>query len=231
MDHQRHGTVMSAVQQMLAAGGGDPYFRNVSLLLHMDGANGSTSFPDNSLSPKTVLRSGNAQVSTAEWKFGGASLNLDGAGDWLSVAGSADFNFGTGDFTVECWIYQRALGNPNYFTFATQQWNVYHSASNVIRFWDGTTYQITGGAVALNVWHHIALTRLGTQVRLFMNGVQQGSTWTDVGPTNLGQTTFYIGYYPAATEFNGYVDDFRVTKGIARYTSNFTPPTVPFPNY
>lgn len=225
---------MSAIQQILVAskGASDPYYTNVSLLLHMDGANGSTSFPDNSPSPKTVLRYGNPQVSTAEWRFGGASVFYSDGGEYLMVEGSPDFNFGTGAFTVECWIYQVNDNRPDYFTFATQKWSVGQTASSDIAFWDGSTYRITGGAVALNVWHHIALTRQGTQVKLFMDGVQQSSTWTDSGPTNLGQAVFFdIGFYPGSTAFRGYIDDFRVTKGVARYTSNFTPPTEPFPNY
>jgi len=83
----------------------DPYYNNVSLLLHGDGANGSTTIVDSSTSPKTVTAVGNAQISTAQSKFGGASLAFDGAGDYLTIPDDSSFDFGFNDFTIEGWIY------------------------------------------------------------------------------------------------------------------------------
>lgn len=209
----------------------DPFYYNTSLLLHFDGTNTSTNFVDNSPVIKSVTPSGNAQISTAQSKFGGSSVFLDGTGDYLSASSLPDFQFGSNDFTIECWLYQTATTSYNLFTFATQQWCVYYSSGpQSLRFYDGVTDRIIGGSVTRNVWNHIALTRQGTQLRLFLNGVQTGSTYTDTGPTNLGQAILYIGYYPADVTVTGYLDDFRVTKGIARYVNNFTPPQRPFPN-
>lgn len=138
-------------------------------------------------------------------------------------------SFGTRDFTVECWLRQTASTSYNLFTFSDKQWAVYYAAgSSSLRFWDGTADRITGGAVSLNTWHHIALTRSGNTVRLFLNGTIQGTAYTDTYITYLRKQTFYIGYYPNDVSVTGYVDDFRVTKGIARYTANFTAPTSEF---
>jgi hypothetical protein len=98
----------------------DPVFNNVSLLLHGNGTNGSTTITDNSPSPKTVTAVGNAQISTAQSKFGGASIAFDGSGDYLTVLNSSQFNFGVDDFTIEAWFYRTSTaqfeiascGNP-----------------------------------------------------------------------------------------------------------------------
>ena len=83
----------------------DPNIASVSLLLSGNGINGSTSIIDSSPSPKTVTAFGNAQISTAQSKFGGASIAFDGVSDYLTVASSAGLTFGTGDFTIELWLY------------------------------------------------------------------------------------------------------------------------------
>ena len=93
--------------------------------------------------------------------------------------------------------------------------------------------RITGGVVPASQWVHIALSRSGTSTRLFMDGLQTGSTYTDTlnyiaSPVRIGDGN--DGVSPTAS-FSGYIDDFRITKGIARYTANFTPPTLPFPDF
>lgn len=209
----------------------DQYYPNVSLLLHFDGSNGSTTFTDSSIYPKTASGVGNAQISTAQSKFGGSSLFLDGTGDYLTIGSDTSLVFGTGDLTVECWLYQTAATSFNLFTFASQQWCVYYAAgTSSLRFYDGTTDRITGGSVTLNTWTHIALSRRSGVVRLYINGTQTGLTYTESVIANLGAGTTYIGYYPADVSVTGYIDEFRATKGVARYTSNFNPPGAPFPD-
>jgi hypothetical protein len=83
----------------------DPYRSQVSLLLHGDGTNGSTTIVDSSPSPKTVTAVGDAQISTAQSKFGGASIAFDGNGDYLDASSSNQYAIGTEDFTVEGWVY------------------------------------------------------------------------------------------------------------------------------
>jgi len=233
--------------QFAAAGPTDPNFANVSLLLHGDGTNGSTTIVDSSPSPKTVTAFGDAQISTAQSKFGGASIAFDGAGDYLKSPISSDYEFGTGDFTVEAWVRfvsisaeQRivgigrgalGVGNPIY-----TGWSVRYSTGKLAFYrFDGSETDVNRAwSPVVNTWYHVAVSRNGTSLRLFADGNQLGATHTstlsynrvnnediEVGQIITGAGTFY---------FNGYIDDLRITKGVARYTANFTPPTAPFPD-
>ena len=96
------------------AGGSDPYFNNVVLLLHMNGANSGTTFTDSSSFARTVTTYGDAKTSTTQSKFNGSSGLFDGTTDRLSVPASSDFNMGSGDFTIETWIYPTTLGGTQY---------------------------------------------------------------------------------------------------------------------
>jgi len=216
----------------------DPFFNNVSLLLHGDGANGSTTIVDSSPSPKTVTAFGDAQISTAQSKFGGASLLFDGTGDYLDINSNSAFGYGLNDFTIECWIYrnvsaaaqvildQRAAANPRVVP------TLYINANTLLYYANGFN-RITGGVVSAGQWVHIALSRSGTSTRLFIDGLQTGSTFLDTfnyiaSPVRIGDGNDGIS---PTTSLNGYIDDLRITKGIARYTANFTPPTAPFPDF
>jgi hypothetical protein len=214
----------------------DPYRSQVSLLLHGDGANGSTTITDSSPTPKTVTAVGNAQISTAQSKFGGSSIAFDGNGDYLTIPASADFSFGTENFTVEFWYYH--LGGTDKGLFANNSGsgvgvNFLVGALGSFRIYNGTS----GGNVAdfsaspaLNTWQHVAVVRQSGTVTLYVNGAASGTAnWAGVNAGNVA--TFSVGAaYGNARFANGYIDEFRVTKNIARYTSNFTPPTAPFPD-
>jgi hypothetical protein len=212
----------------------DPYFGAVSLLLHMNGANASTTFSDHSYNALAVTANGNAQISTAQSKFGGASAAFDGTGDLLTLASSPLFGFGTGDFTCECWIYRTSTSDQNILDFRTatnaQTW-VWAIISNALYLYAPSGTLVAGTtALATNQWYHIAITRSGGTIRHFLNGVLDGSgtnasDFQSSRPLTIGGT-------PDASSgmFTGYIDDLRITKGIARYTSTFTPPTTPFPN-
>jgi len=211
----------------------DPYWANVSLLLRMDGSNGSTTFTDSSINSLTVTAYGNAQVTTTDPKFGTGALTLDGNGDFLAVGSNSALSFGSGDWTIECFVYLNS-GNSNVglFTFGTS----YPSTDLGISV-TGSAYTLVGagtGGVSLesgtlSTWQHFALCRSGSDLRAFLDGTQLGSTQSGQGSA---YDTLQIGYYySSAFAINAKVDEFRVTKGIARYTSNFTPPTAPFPNF
>lgn len=221
----------------------DPYFYATSLLLHGDGTNGSTNVIDSSSTPKTVTAFGNAQISTAQSKFGGASLAFDGSGDYIVCPASSFVASNTETFTVELWAYwgstattQKSIisnSTGSAFGFAIQQIDATYKIG-VNLSGDGFDMSSTDSFL-LNAWNHIALcgTPGSPGILLFLNGVQQGSAYT--GAVNLGSTTanVYVGRIGAlnAVYFNGYIDDLRITKGIARYTSNFTPPTRAFPDF
>jgi hypothetical protein len=213
----------------------DPFYNNVSLLLGMNGNNGSTYFPDNSGSPKAITVTGNTQISTAQWKWGGSSALFDGNGDSLVTASDSGFSFGTGDFTIECWI--RPINNTGgialqvvssgVFGWALLLFNGALSFQAQYNFL--TTLNVASPAIFDNNFHHIAVTRSGTNLQMFIDGVQAAQA---TNSSNFNQTTgITIGYNPGALHYlNGYIDDLRITKGVARYTGNFTPPIQSFAN-
>jgi hypothetical protein len=215
----------------------DEYFQNVSLLLHGDGTNGSTTISDSSPSPKTVTAFGDAQISTAQSKFGGASIAFDGTNDYLDIGSNSAFGYGLNDFTIECWVYRNVSSAVQVILEQRAAVSVqlvptlYISATKLFYYTNGSN-RITGGVVSASQWVHIALSRSGTSTRLFINGLQTGSTFTDTfnyiaSPVRIGDGN--DGVSPTAS-LNGYIDDLRITKGVARYTGNFTPPTAPFPD-
>jgi hypothetical protein len=219
---------------------GDASFDSVSLLLHMDGSNGSTTFTDSSKNALSVTANGNAQISTAQSKFGGSSLYLDGSGDYLSVAANSVFEFGASSFTWEAWIYINSLsavnglyyygsGNPNRLQIAVLtdgSFQAYmETASSFVDLLSSAS------AVTANTWTHLAVSRDGNTWRSFVNGIV-AATATSSLAAPAGQSP-NIGFAVTSSTnryCNGYIDDFRITKGIARYTANFTAPTAPFPN-
>lgn len=229
-----------------AGGGGaiDPHFANVSLLCHFNGADASTSFPDNSASPKTLTANGNAQVDTAQSMFGGASALFDGSGDFISTPAHSDFNMGGGDFTVEFWVRFLSLtgtqtvvgqaassGSNSTVSFVVQK----DSGNKIAAFGcsASTAVGITTGvtSVTAGVWYHVAYTRAANTFRLFLNGIQEATVTQGVTlnsssfALSIGRLGEFNGQY-----VNGWVDDLRITKGVARYTANFTPPAAQFPD-
>ena len=220
----------------------EPYFHNNSLLLHGDGTNGSTTFKDDSINNHTITVNGNAQISTAQSKFGGSSMYFDGNGDYLSVADSDAFHIGAGDFTIEAWLYKELKGT--YHTLlgqrvnSTNEWRIIldlNTAGNGysegrLRFdWGSGSYNWDAG-IPVDTWTHIAIVRSGTTGTLYVNGtaVTGTTTLSNIGnyaaPLLIGSNTGSGEYY------KGYIDDLRITKGVARYTSNFTPPTSALPS-
>jgi hypothetical protein len=179
---------------------------------------------------------GNAQISTAQSKWGGSSMSFDGTGDYLRSPASPLFDFNTGDFTVEAWVYtssavayaiviDKSIGGGG-----STGWFLEWSSTRGIWFFYGPNAVSSAFTVTTGQWYHLAVSRSGTSLRLFVNGVQQGSTATvstDITSTygvSVGATNGTPQY-----QLNGYIQDLRVTKGYARYTSNFTPPTAAFP--
>ena len=160
----------------------DEYFQNVSLLLHGNGTNGSTTITDNSPTPKTVTAFGNAQISTTQSKFGGASIAFDGTGDYLDVGSNSAFGYGLSDFTIELWVYRNASGALQIFVdhrigAAVRVVPTLYILSNTIIYYTGGDDRIMGGTVASAQWVHVALSRSGSSTKLFLNGIQTGSTY------------------------------------------------------
>ena len=222
----------------------DPVFNNVSLLLHGNGTNGSTTITDSSPTPKTVTAVGNAQISTAQSKpgFGGASIAFDGTGDYATVPSASDFNFGTADFTVELWVYRNNSDNVTLFSIAQAGTNNgfgFQFVSNQLLALIGTGSTVDAvcrtPVMGTLSWIHVALVRLNGVFTFYSNGI--GGVTSTATLLNAAQPVTIGAGYGLSGGFifspnglNGYIDDLRITKGIARYTANFTPPTAPFPD-
>jgi len=207
---------------------------NTSLLLNFTNAGIYDATSKNDL--ETV---GNAQISTTQSKWGGSSIYLDGTGDYLDLSPSGFSSFGTGNFTVEFWM--RTAGstfniiNPATAT-GTGYWALlvvkgsggfrWNDAYNISNLWTQTATSVLD-----NNWHHIAVVRNGTgsgNVNIYFDGVVQGTAKTDSTNYNGASTAWRIGSGNVGS-LNGYIQDLRITPGIARYTANFTAPTAAFP--
>ena len=180
---------------------------------------------------------GNAQISTSVKKYGTGSLSFDGTGDYLTTPNSPNLNFGSGDFTIELWLYSTVgtsnesvvnkgynnAGNLSYLLFLDANTLGFFASSN------GTSFDIASnismGTATQNTWVHFAASRSGSSIRLFRNGTLI-NTVTSSATIYTGTTNLYIGSSDSGgLNFNGYIDDLRITKGYARYTATFTPPT------
>ncbi len=219
------------------------------LLLHCNGADEQTNFFDSStINPKTITANGSAQIDTAQYKFGGSSLKTATTGDYLSIPNSTDFNFGAGDFTIDCWIrvddISAGLGNrlivTKWGSGGNTSWRLWWESAGTPELF---LYLNTDGAWAQDrtrwactltqdQWHHIAVLRDGILLRAFLDGsalTPQFAVQEQIGTHIIKDSTAQVevcsqvgGTQPPV---NGNVDELRVSKGIARWTANFTPPT------
>jgi hypothetical protein len=164
-------------------------------------------------------------------------MYFDGSGDWLIPSGSsALYAFGTGDFTIEFWIYipvtQTSIIYDSRPVSTQGAYPELYLASNQIIYYHTESNRIAGSTLANTTWYHIALCRSGTSTKLFVNGTQVGSTYSDSTNYLCGTNRPAIGVAgnTLSDPFNGYLDDLRITKGVARYVTNFTPPVARMPN-
>jgi len=202
------------------------------LMLHCNGTDGSTVFTDDSDFVHTVTANGNAQLDTAEKKFGTASGLFSAFTDYLSIPDSADWDLESEDFTIDCWV---RINNSSPET--TICGRVTSSGSYFYLSWEGGSLRFRDypGSIDFSrtitettgTWFHLAVVRNGNDFMMFKDGVQQGTTYTNSAsfldrsvPLEIGRMSQNGSYY-----LDGHIDEFRWSKGIARWTSNFTPPT------
>ena len=211
----------------------DPFFDNVSVLLPMD-----SDFTDKSNNEFTFTSVGGAITSALQSKYGGGSGLFDGSSA-ISAPSDAAFNLTTEDFTMEFWAYF-PTGGSNVGIMQEkggQTISIFYGGSNEVAFYassTGSSWNISSDRRFItnpskDTWHHIAVTRSGTTWRGFWNGVQ---AWTFESSASIFTNTddFSVGGKPSlAASFDGNIDDFRLTKGVARYTNNFTVPSQAFP--
>jgi hypothetical protein len=196
-------------------------------LLHFEGANGSTTFTDEA--GLTWTRSSTATISTAQSKFGSSSLLSSFGG--IQTAGSAATTIGTGDATLEFVMYPNSF--PGGSLIIADLRDVTHAnevaiytSTGTLKLFAAGADRITGSTFTTGTWHHIAWCRASGVSRLFLDGTQVGSNYTD--SNNYANT-----HISALAQYNGvgssdaYMDEFRLRLS-AEYTSNFTPPSAPF---
>lgn len=228
-----------------AMGGGvtDPYFDSVILLLNFDGTEGSQSFYDSSNYSHQIFPEGNARIITGQVKNGTGSLFLDGNVDSLRLSNS-NFNFGTASFTVEFWFYyfpgQNGANKPFLDSGGTGLYLGFGASDSNLIFYSNTASLTDNVGAAhgmiANAWNHLAFVRNNTTVRIYVNGVEKYNKFDITGSMSpQSGSSAYIGTNSGKLgqgthDVRGYLDDFRITKGVARYTANFTPPEQAFPN-
>lgn len=218
---------------------------NTVLLLHANGTDTSTTFIDSSQYGHVLTAHGDAQIDTSWSKFGGASALFDGSGDYISALDSADWNFGAGDFTIDGWMrFNSVVADERPLC---SQWQAgarnfrlgYNPFVGGINF-EYSTDGVNQSGTVRKAWvpltatdYHVAFVRFGNIARCFINGTQIGTDGTIVGTLFDAACPLAIGMVdppaPAGTQ-NGWIDELRISKGVARWTSNFTPPTSPYPD-
>lgn len=209
----------------------DPYFSNVSLLLHMNGVDLGTSFPDNSLNNYTVTPVGGAKTSTTQVKFGTASFLTSTLSTYLTVhTDNTPFAFETGDFTVEFWLRLAGTGAiQDLLSLPGTSNRIATNGTTGIRYYTGNTVRIESTLIGTNAWAHIAVARALGVTRMFINGTVQATTFADTTNYTSSGSLCQIGG-SVGTATIGNIDDFRVTKGFCRYTTSFTAPISQFPD-
>lgn len=210
-------------------------------LLHINGIDQSTTFIDDATGGSHIWTAyGGAQIDTAQSKFGGASGLFINSG-YISASDSVDWYFGAGNFTIDFWLRLSSL--PGGSDFA-HMWSQYIDDNNFIHLgygWNPKSwyfrYRLNGvykinmviaDTLSINTWYHIAIVRTGNTFKLFRNGSQVGSNYSSSNELgDLGSGVQIGRFRPTGPQYylNGWLDEFRISKGIARWTSNFTPPT------
>jgi|GEM_PF-687126 len=235
---------------MTVGGGADA---TTKLLLHMNGTHGSTTFTDTGATVHSVTANGDAKLTTADKKFGSASGEFDGTGDYLSLSDSDDWDFDSGEFTIDFWYntddVSYGLGvHDGVWEIQTDDSNyieMYRSGNTLLfSMRNAGTSEVYMGATGLvaDTWHHVALIRGwggdSNDWALCLDGVQLGLDPNEnhdvgnyTGDFNIGLTNDGIINGGAAAYMNGTIDEFRVVKGRALWTANFTPPTREYEDY
>ena len=204
-------------------------------LSHFDGPNAQQSYVAEV--GGSISFFGSSQLDTSQFKFGTSSLKLNGTTDYITLPDSDDWNFGSGNFTIDCWIrFSSLTGVQMLFSQAND------GSTYFVFYWTGSAWEMAhgGGAVfsyadtlSINTWYHVALVRNGTTWQIFRDGVSKGTTtetfsYPDYsGPLEICGNT-YNGSLAANNFLKGNIDEYRISKGIARWTSGFTPPTFPY---
>ena len=214
---------------------GDDQFAKVTAMFNFDGSDGDTTGSGLDASNKnlTVSYSSGDELSATQKKFGATSLYV---ADNVTLSSSDGFNMGTGDFTIEAWYYftsfSNSFGHYDQWNGSStgsgnvQMWNSTSSQGKIKWYYDGSSNFTSSTTMSTGQWYHVAYVRESGTLKIYFNGTVDSNTQSY--SSQFGKTgTLYLGDQHAggggAPQY--YIDDLRVTKGLARYTSNFTAPT------
>ena len=212
-------------------------------MLHCDGADEGGSFPDNSCSSHTVTSHGDANTEQSIKKFGTASLETSITGNgYLTVPASTDWRFGTGDFTIDFWFrtvsgstFQSLMECRENDGSTGEYWKIQYLNTSKIRFGVnravGANFTLDStNTFAANTWHHVAVVRNGNDYDVYVNGSSEASR-SDSDSMPITDSVLVIAdTWDGGFEHDGNMDEIRILKGYAAWTSNFTPPTAPYSN-
>ena len=220
---------------MAAGGGGDPHWADVVSLLHFDGADGSTTFTDQK--GHVWTRYGDAQIDTAQSKFGGASGLFDVFGDAIEIPHTSSLDLDSAEWTIETYLRWNGASGPmavlsKRMTTGTSSagWTAFTNGGSV-RIWNGSSEVGTPSVLSASVWTHVVWQRRAGNLEIYVGGTLQYSGAYAI-TANSYPVTVGCAYWNGGRVdfFGGHIDELRVTKGVARYMSNFTPPSTPFPS-
>ena len=174
----------------------------------------------------TLITVGSAQISTSIVKYGSSSMKFNGSTDYLTIPTTPNLYIGTGTYTVEAWIYMNnTTGNQMLFTFGNNNGYFFASGIPTYTVFSVANYTLGSTAVSATTWTHVAFVRNGTTLTCYLNGVSVGTYSPSSESVGSSSANSYVSFYQGSNYFNGYIDDLRITKGVARYTATFTPPT------
>lgn len=230
--------IVASRMRRAASGAVDPHWSSVTSLLHFDGANASTVMKDEK--GKVWTANAGAKLDTSQSKFGGSSLALNGTSDYLSTPYMSGHFDPVNDHTIEALVRPSISKRHTFFDLSAGSLGFFGHYCAILadgRFQAvygtsaGWSVAITGNSVPLNEWTHLAISKGGHVVRLFIGGVLQ-VTHTLAGDPAPNLTPMVLGKDSAneTRYFQGWIDEFRYTDGVARYTDSFTPPAAAFPN-
>lgn len=209
------------------------------MLLHGNGSNGSTEISD-ICGLRTMTAVGNAQISTAQSKFGGTSMSFDGTNSRIYAADSSDFTLGSANWTVDFWVYLNSQKNYNAVCSHRLGPSSSHNFTIMINSSGNVYFAYTGGnttfttTISTSTWTHIAVVREGDNIKVYKGGVLSGTYTLTTGYTfTESDYEFQIGASRSDSTtygnwINGYIDEFRFSKGVARWTGDFTPPVAQY---
>lgn len=230
------GMMMANYKPAVSAGATDPHWSSVQLLILGGGSNGSTTIVDRSANNYSFTNTGSVSYSTTQTKFASTSLAFSGSNN-LVLATTTNLQM-PGDFTWEAWVYPTSLPGFSVMIGTSAIYGRVLISQNAGLYWESdngaaplavSSGYPPSGSWTLNTWQHIALTRSGSSWRFFKDGTQQGTTKTASFTPETTQNLEFGSAYGGSNRFTGYMEGIRFTKGVARYTANFTAPTAIFP--